>query len=333
MPTVYLPGEPRLSTSLSFLAPLQDDIHAVEGIMLAQMEGHHADLRNALELILKSGGKRIRTSLTLLSGRIFNADPHRLKTLAAAIELLHTATLVHDDLIDGSLLRRGLPTLNSQWSPGATVLTGDFLFARAAVLAADTESIPVIRQFSHVLGVIVNGEITQLFASRCKANRDDYYERIYAKTASLFETSTWSAAVIGGADTAAVEAMRNYGYQIGMAFQIVDDILDFTSDTLQMGKPVGSDLRQGLVTLPCLYYLEEHTDDPDVQPLFQNHCLSDEQLSRAVASIRESHAIERSFQEAERFVHLGLESLHTVPPSPERSALEELADYIVARKL
>ncbi len=333
MPTVYSPGEPRLSTNLSFLAPLQDDIHAVEGMMLAQMEGHHADLRNALDLILKSGGKRIRTSLTLLSGRTFGADPHRLKTLAAAIELLHTATLVHDDLIDGSLLRRGLPTLNSQWSPGATVLTGDFLFARAAVLAAETESIPVIRQFAHVLGVIVNGEITQMFASRCKASRDDYYERIYAKTASLFETSTWSAAVIGGADTPAVEAMRNYGYQIGMAFQIIDDILDFTSDAAQMGKPVGSDLRQGLVTLPCLYYLEDHTNDHDVQPLFQGRCLSDDQLSRVVTSIRESHAIERSYQEAERFVHLGLESLRSVPPSSERSALEELADYIVARKL
>ena len=119
-------------------------------------------------------------------------------TLAAAIELLHTATLVHDDLIDGSLLRRGMPTLNSQWSPGATVLTGDFLFACAAKLAADTHSIPVMSLFSTTLTVIVNGEITQLFTSRCRANREDYYQRIYAKTASLFETSAKSAAMIGG---------------------------------------------------------------------------------------------------------------------------------------
>src|SRR5512146_1835864 len=147
----------RLSFNVSFLVPVQEDIHAVESLIRSQAEGRHPDLKAALDLLLSSGGKRIRPTLTLLTGKMLGADWQRLITLSAAIELLHTATLVHDDLIDGSLLRRGMPTLNSQWTPGATVLTGDFLFASAAKLAADTESIPVMRIFAKTLTVIVNG--------------------------------------------------------------------------------------------------------------------------------------------------------------------------------
>src|SRR5512147_2618628 len=131
----------RLSFNVSFLVPVQEDIHAVESLMRSQAEGRHPDLAAALDLLLSSGGKRIRPTLTLLAGKMLSADSNRLITLAAAIELLHTATLVHDDLIDGSLLRRGMPTLNAQWTPAATVLTGDFIFARAARLAAETDSV------------------------------------------------------------------------------------------------------------------------------------------------------------------------------------------------
>ena len=168
--------------------------------MRSQAEHQHPDLRAALDHLISSGGKRIRPTVTLLIGRILNGDESRLVTLAAAIELLHTATLVHDDLIDGSLLRRGIPTINSKWSPGATVLTGDFMFARAAKLASDTNSIPVMSLFSKTLATIVNGEITQLFSNRCNINREEYYQRIYAKTASLFEASACCAALISTED-------------------------------------------------------------------------------------------------------------------------------------
>src|SRR5450759_2356384 len=141
----------RLNLSVSFLVPVQEDIQAVEDLMRSQAEGRHPDLKAALDLLLSSGGKRIRPTLTLLSGKMLGAPDDRLITLAAAIELLHTATLVHDDLIDGSLLRRGIPTLNSKWTPAATVLTGDFIFARAAKLAADTGSVALMKVFATTL--------------------------------------------------------------------------------------------------------------------------------------------------------------------------------------
>jgi geranylgeranyl pyrophosphate synthase len=324
----------RLSLRVSFSTSVQDDIRAVESLMRSQAEGRHPDLSAALNLLLSAGGKRIRTTLTLLCGKMLAAPCDRLVTLAAAIELLHTATLVHDDLIDGSLLRRGMPTLNSQWTPGATILTGDFLFASAAKLAAETNSVPVMRLFSHTLTVISNGEITQLFSNRCRVDREDYYRRIYAKTASLFETSATSAAMISDATPEILEAMRNYGYEIGMAFQIVDDILDFTGEQETLGKPVGNDLRQGLVTLPVIYYTEKHPEDDNARYLIEGNCTHDDGVVNSlIQSIRNSPAIEESFEEAHQFVERALKSLSVLPDCEERHALEELAGFIVERRL
>jgi len=152
-----------LNSTIQILEFIQPDIDAVDRLMASQTDFNHPDLVSALSHILSSGGKRIRPAMTLLIGKHLGADSERLITLAAAIEMLHTATLVHDDLIDGSLLRRGIPTLNAKWTPGATVLTGDFIFARAAKLAADTGSLPVMTLFAQTLSTIVNGEIVQLF--------------------------------------------------------------------------------------------------------------------------------------------------------------------------
>src|SRR3990170_2418606 len=144
--------------------------------MRAESNGHHPDLGAALDHLLSSGGKRVRPAVALLTGGMLGADPGRLIILAAAIELLHTATLVHDDLIDGALLRRGMPTLNAHWTPAATVLTGDFIFARAARLAAETASVEVMRAFAETLSVIVNGEITQMFDHRGIPTRENYFQ-------------------------------------------------------------------------------------------------------------------------------------------------------------
>jgi geranylgeranyl pyrophosphate synthase len=321
-----------LSATVSFIAPVQDEIREVEALMRAQADEYHPDLSAALELLIKAGGKRIRPALTILAGRMLGAKKKHLVTLAAAIELLHTATLVHDDLIDGSLLRRGMPTLNSKWSPGATVLTGDFIFSRAAKLAAETESIEVMKVFSITLTIIVDGEITQLLGSRCKADRADYLKRIYAKTASLFETSARTAAIMAKADDETIEAMRSFGYEIGMAFQIIDDILDFTGDQATVGKPTANDLRQGIVTLPVMHFIEEHPEDPLARLVREGKCMNDEQVDRMVEAIRKSNAIRASHQEAVAYVQRGLKSLRYLPPSEERFALEDMANYIVDRK-
>jgi geranylgeranyl pyrophosphate synthase len=322
-----------LNTSISFFAPVTSDIQAVEALMRSQADGHNSDLRNAIDIILSSGGKRIRPSVSLLVGQMLGGPNDRLITLSAAIEMLHTATLVHDDLIDSSLLRRGVATLNAHWSPGATVLTGDFMFACAANLAAQTENINVIKQFSLVLQTIVNGEITQLFSSRCQVRRDEYYSRIYAKTASLFEIAALSAALLSTAPAEIAEKMRCFGYNIGMAFQIIDDILDFTSQPSSLGKPVGSDLQQGLVTLPTIYFAETQPHQPEVKLLLEGKCLNRDQVHTLVAAIRESSSITLAHEEAINFVKNGIDHLADLPPSVERDSLISLAEYIVQRQL
>jgi geranylgeranyl pyrophosphate synthase len=319
-------------TQVNFLALVQERIGLVEDLMRSQSDGHHPGLGAAMEHLLASGGKRVRPAVAILSGDMLGAQVNRVVTLGAAIELLHTATLVHDDLIDGALLRRGIATLNSQWSPAATVLTGDYIFARAAKLAAETNSIPVMRMFSQTLATIVNGELTQLFASRGIANRENYFQRIYAKTASMFELATAAAALLSPVESEVVEEMRGFGCDIGMAFQIVDDVLDFTAEQATLGKPVASDLRQGLITLPALFYVESNPGDPEMQSILEGHFFSDERIDRLVNSIRESGCIQRSMDVAQEYVRNGLEKLHKQPACPERDALEELSRYIVDRR-
>ena len=317
----------------SFFQLVQEEINAVEALIITQGSDYHPDLGAALNILLHSGGKRIRPTITLLVGRMQGGPVDSLIKLGAAVELLHTATLVHDDLIDGALLRRGNPTLNSQWSPGATVLTGDFLFATAAKLSTETNSVPVVRLFAETLTTIVSGEINQLFASRCKIDREDYNQRIYAKTASLFETSAALGSLVSPVNEDARSQIIQFGYEIGMAFQIVDDILDFTGEQARLGKPVGNDLLQGLITLPTILYAENHSDDPDLQLLKEGVCPEETQLQRLIDAIRNSEAIKMAHQEAHHYVAKGLEKLHTLPDCTERQALEDLAGYIIRRDL
>ncbi len=320
-------------STVTFLSPVTEEITLVEERMRAQADEHHPDLRAALEHLLAAGGKRVRPTLSLLVGNMLGAPLEKLINLGAAVELLHTATLVHDDLIDGSLLRRGTPTLNARWSPPATVLTGDFLFARAAKLAADTDHLPLMKLFSDTLATIVNGELTQMFTSRGLINRDNYYKRIYAKTASLFEMTSRAAAMVSPASDDTIEAMRDFGYQIGMAFQIVDDILDFNGDQNAVGKPLGSDLLNGLVTLPAIYFAEINPDDVDVLSLPNGGWTNNENMTRLVEKIRSSNCTKKAMVEAEQHVDRALARLESFEACAERDALENLAKYIVDRKV
>jgi len=322
-----------LSTT-TFFTSVQDQLHFVEQRMREQAgEDQHPDLRSALEHLLAAGGKRVRPTLGLLVGNMLGAPEDKLITLGASVELLHTATLVHDDLIDGALLRRGMPTLNARWSPAATVLTGDFLFARAAKLAADTDYLPLMKLFAETLATIVNGELTQMFSARGVIDRDNYYNRIYAKTASLFEMSTLAATMVATDDEETRSAMKAFGYEVGMAFQIVDDILDFTGDQSTVGKPIGSDLLNGLVTLPAIYFAEANRYDEDVLSLPDGGWKETARVQRLVDAIRQSDAIVQAMDEARNAVRRALAALEVAPASPEKDALEDLAKYIVDRKV
>ena len=321
-------------STTTFFTSVQDQLQFVEQRIREQAgEDQHPDLRSALEHLLAAGGKRIRPTLGLLVGNMLGAPEDKLITLGASVELLHTATLVHDDLIDGALLRRGMPTLNARWSPAATVLTGDFLFARAAKLAAETDYLPLMKLFSETLATIVNGELTQMFSARGVIERDNYYNRIYAKTASLFEMSSLAATMVATEDQDVRDSMKAFGYEVGMAFQIVDDILDFTGDQSTVGKPIGSDLLNGLVTLPAIYYAEEHPDNEDVLSLPDGGWKDTERVQRLVDGIRKNGAVEKAMNEARQAVSRALSTLEDAPVSPEREALEELAKFIVDRKV
>jgi len=318
-------------TTVNFLNPVQDLIPLVEARMRLQADRYHSELGAAIQHLLSSGGKRVRPAVALLMGGMLGADPDRLVTLASAIELLHTGTLVHDDLIDGALLRRGIATLNAKWTPAATVLTGDFIFAIAAKMAAGTDSVAVMHLFAETLAIIVNGEINQLFTSHGLASRENYFQRIYAKTASMFELASGAAAILSPVDEETKDSARRFGYEIGMAFQIVDDVLDFTSEQATVGKPVANDLRQGLITLPALYYYEEFPDDSGMKMIIEGNRYMGAAMDRLVDSIRQSDAIDRSLAEAKEYIDRGSMILSTFPGGPEHEALDELSGYIINR--
>lgn len=288
-------------------------------------------LRQAVEQIVASGGKRIRPVIALLIAGMFDRlDDPRAMHLASAVEMLHTATLVHDDLIDGSLIRRGAATLNAIWTPAATVLTGDYLFAVAANLAARADNVRVMSIFADTLGVIVAGELQQQFTDfGLRATREDYYRRIYSKTASMFVLATTASGELCGADQAQSAALERYGRNLGMAFQVMDDVLDFTGEQESVGKPVGSDLRRGLITLPTICYIEAYGAD-GLECALRGEC-DPQTYDRIVAQIRASAAIPCAICEAEAMVQEAKEALSIFADSPYRAALMALADYSLER--
>jgi geranylgeranyl pyrophosphate synthase len=321
------------SSTAELFAPVQEGLAAVEARLRQTVQDQHSSLTAATERLLNAGGKRIRPAICLMTASIFEADPDRCVSLAAAVEMMHTATLVHDDLIDGAALRRGVPTLNADWSADAIVLAGDYLFARAASLIAQTNHPRLIELFAQTLMIIVNGEIKQRFSGRGCINRDDYYKRIYAKTAAMFVLATEAAATLGEADQTSLEALSEFGREVGMAFQIVDDALDFIGTPDQIGKPVGNDLRQGLFTLPAIYYVQVHPDDPDVRALLNGNARDPGTISRVVAAVCTSGAVDGALREARAFVARGQLALERLPSSPYVAALSAVSRYIADRNL
>ena len=322
-----------LSTTDLMLAPVREQLTVMEGRLRESLGGQHGALTAAIEHLLDSGGKRVRPAVALITAGLFAADDDHAVSLAAAVEMLHTATLVHDDLIDGALLRRGIPTLNSKWSPDATVLTGDYLFARAASFAAQTESVRVMNLFAETLMVIVNGEIRQQFADEAILSREAYFQRIHAKTASMFALAAEAGAVLGTASESAITGMRHYGCETGMAFQIVDDVLDFIGSVDRIGKPVGSDLQQGLLTLPALHYVEANPDDPDVVELLNGHQSKRKVRERLLQSIRSSDAIDASLATARNYAESAKSALVPAAANDHIQTLHAIADYVVEREL
>ena len=318
---------------IPLLEPIRPQMKQVDGVLHQLLARAEEPLRSMLGRSL-GGGKRLRPALVILIGQVFDVPLEPFHRLAAAVDMLHAATLVHDDLVDESPLRRGRETLHTTWSVGATVLAGDYLLGESTALVAELGHPRVLEIFACILRTMCAGEIEHLLSTKqTPESREEYYRRIEAKTASMFAATTEMAAVLAGAEEPQIAALGCFGREIGMAFQIVDDVLDFIGDEARLGKPAGSDLRQGLVTLPVLHYLEQ---GKDLTPI--NAVLSGRQDRRekdvqvAIEAVVASGAIESALTEARAYARRGQEALTLLPDNTPRRMLHELAKYMVERR-
>ena len=312
--------------------PIQEDLVKVEARLRSVCEVDFPWLSKLLEHSLKSGGKRIRPALVLLAGKFYNYDLSYLLPVATAIEILHTATLVHDDAIDNSLVRRGRPTINKVWGEDKAILLGDYLLAKSEELVADTQNLRVIKLFAQTLMAISSGELNQAFSAfNLEQTRQQYLQRISGKTASLLSLVTESGAILSQAPEKSVEALKGYGYNLGIAFQVVDDILDFIGTEEEMGKPIGSDLAQVTLTLPAILLLERYPEDNPVRRLFQNE---DRQrnIELAMELVRNSSITQECYAVASDYCARACHNLSLLPDNASRRSLIKLADYVVKRR-
>ncbi|MFC1916452.1 polyprenyl synthetase family protein [Chloroflexota bacterium] len=315
--------------------PVQEDLVKVKDSLMSIIKVDFPWLSEQLDYVVREGGKGIRPALTLLAGKFYNYNLEYLLPMAVSVELMHTATLVHDDAIDKSGVRRGRPTIYEMWGEEPSVLLGDYLFAKAGEFVSDTQSPRAIKLFSQTLATISSGELSQFFdAFKPEPSRQHYFQRISSKTASLFCLATESGAVLSKAPEKSVKALKEYGYHLGIAFQIVDDILDFTGTKEKLGKPVGSDLAQGTLTLPAMLLLERYPEDNPVKRLFENKDKKDKQknIELTIEMVLNSSIVRDCYEVAEEYCTRARHNLELLPDNTWRLALSELADYIIERK-
>ena len=315
---------------------VQEDLARVESQIKSVSEVDSPGLAELSSYIL-AGGKGIRPALTLLSGKFCHYNLDLLLPMATAVELMHTATLVHDDAIDNSPVRRGRPTINEVWGEDKAILLGDYLFAKAGEFAASTGNLRVIRLFSQTIQTISSGELDQSFdAFNLEQTRDHYLQRISSKTASLFSLATESGAILSQAPEESIEVLREYGYNLGIAFQVVDDVLDFIGTEKELGKPVGSDLAQGTLTLPAMLLLERYPDDNPVKELFSSNDMPEgdkqERIKQAIELVYNSPIVGQCYEVASDYCARACHKLGLLPDNTGRQALKDLADLVISRK-
>ncbi len=318
---------------IAIYAPVQEDLLKIEDRLKATGKAvSNPHLSRLLEYSLTGNGKMLRPLLTLLSGKFYNYNPDLLLPMGTAVEVMHTATLVHDDAIDNSLMRRGRSTINKLWGEEQAVLLGDYLFAEAGALTATTENIRVVKLFAETLKTISSGDINQAFnAFNPDQNRQEYYDRIASKTAALFSMSTESGSALSQAPEESIQILIDYGYNLGIAFQIVDDILDFIGNEKELGKPIGSDLAQGTFTLPAIIITEKYPGDNPVKRFFKDRENLDE-LKQVIEMVCNSTIIQECYQVATEFCEKARRNLHLLPDNNCRKSLSDLTEYITIRK-
>ncbi|MBM7569825.1 heptaprenyl diphosphate synthase component II [Aquibacillus albus] len=313
---------------------LKQDLDTIEKALNKTINAKNPVLREASVQLLQAGGKRLRPVFVLLSGKFGSFDIDKIKTVAVSLELIHMASLVHDDVIDEAELRRGKPTVKARWDNRIAMYTGDYIFARSLENLASLE-IPKAHQIlAKTMVDLCIGEMEQIKDKyNVKQNLRTYLRRIKRKTALLISTSCRLGAIATDAPIEYERALYRYGYYIGMSYQIIDDILDFTSSDKQLGKPAGSDLLQGNLTLPVLYAMENKDFYDKLRSLFeQKDTISQQDIIPFINHIKSSDVIERSLALSERYLEKAYESIRVLPETRAKQTLQDIATYIGKRK-
>jgi octaprenyl-diphosphate synthase len=325
-------SEPSLAPMLALTA---SDMNAVNAVILDRMQSDIPLIPALAGHLIAGGGKRMRPMLTVAGAALCDYHGMRHHRLAAAVEFIHTATLLHDDVVDGSDLRRGKATANIVFGNPATVLVGDFLFSRAFELMVEDGSLKVLKILSHASAVIAEGEVDQLTAQRkIETSEEHYLSIIGAKTAALFAAACKIGAVVAEKGDAAERALETYGRNLGIAFQLVDDAIDYDSEKAEMGKDKGDDFREGKMTLPVIlaYARGDEAERRFWRDAIAGFCTSDEDLAQAIALINQHDCVAATRDRARHYAQRAIDAIAHFPANAARAAMAEAAQFAVSRR-
>lgn len=314
--------------------PIRADLDAVEAEFVRHIQSRVALIPEMGRYIQNSGGKRVRPAVLLMASRLSGYTGDRAVLYASVVEFIHTATLVHDDIIDGSDQRRGRMAVHSRWGNDITVLLGDYLYIKSMAMALTQDSLEIIRRLCDVTLMMIEGELYQLTKTGdVEITEDEHFEIIRRKTAFLFGGCAQIGGMLGAVSPERETALREYGFNLGIAFQLVDDLLDYTADQAALGKPIGGDLREGKVTLPIILLRERGGDAADrlIRTIVQDRAVTPEQWRELLGMLREHRATELAYERAVGYASLAKACLSAFSPSREREALMALPDYVLSR--
>jgi octaprenyl-diphosphate synthase len=319
---------------IQLFEPVRADLEAVEREYERQVQSQVHVIPEIGAYIQNSGGKRVRPAVLLMAARLCGYTGPRAVLNAAVVEFIHTATLVHDDIIDDADVRRGRKAVHSQWGNDVTVLAGDFLYIKSMGMALTQDTLDIVRMLCDVTLRMIEGEIYQLTKNGVvDLVESEHFEIIHRKTAYLFGGCAEIGGMLGEVSTEKRQALREYGFNLGVMFQLVDDLLDFTGEAEALGKPIGGDLREGKITLPIIHLLKHGGEEADtlVRTIVQSRDVTPEQWTRLKAMLAEHNCIDYAYSRAVEFGETAKRNLKVFPPTQEREALTALADYVLSR--
>ena len=315
------------------LTEIQAELKSLDEILLDALLSENPLLTVTSTHLVKAGGKRIRPAFALLASKFGNCSKEELQPLMVILEMIHLSSLIHDDVLDKAQFRRGVPTVNAQWGEALAVITGDYIFAKSMVIATIYKDKRIPNILINLSREMIKGELYQ-HANLFNINQSirDYLYRIKRKTALLISVSGQLGAMVANAPDWVVDSLKKYGYYLGMAFQITDDILDFTSEERELGKTLGNDLKQGILNLPTLYALNSKPEGDRLKELILKRFNNYYDFEEAIKLIKSSDSFAKSSRLAESYVRKAKKWLTNLPPIPTKSLLFSLADLVISRK-